>query len=134
MTTVLTTFLLLFTLASGQVGPARNENRDAQSQTAECPGPYYNSQEVTVKPRITAKPNPVYTEEARRNGVSGRVVLGLVLCKTGSITDVEVIKGLPQGLSEQAVKAARRIKFEPGRKDDEPVSVKVRVLYDFQTY
>jgi len=133
MTTALATLLLLFTLISGQVGPARKENRD-QSPPAECPGPYYNSQQVTVKPRITAKPNPGYPEEARRSGVSGRVVVAVVLCKTGNVTDVEVLKGLPNGLSEEAVKAARRIRFEPGRKDDELVSVKVRAIYDFQTF
>jgi protein TonB len=90
--------------------------------------------EVEVKPHIRSKPNPGYTEEARRNGVSGRVVVSAVLCRTGEVGDVEVIEGLPHGLSEEAIKAARRIKFEPGRKDDERVNVRVRVIYNFELY
>ena len=133
MSATLATFLLLFTLTDGQAGPARNEGRE-QPRPGVCPGPLYSPREVTVKPRITAKPNPRYTEEARRNGVSGRVVVRVVLCKDGGATDVEVLEGLPHGLSEEAVRAARRIRFEPGRKDDELVSVRVRVLYDFRTH
>jgi TonB family protein len=136
MTTVCAALLLLVTLTPAQVGPARNENRGGAQTAAsqECDGPVYKMSEVGVKPRIRSKPNPGYTEEARRKGVSGRVVVSAVLCRTGEVGDVEVVEGLPHGLSEEAVKAARRIKFEPARKDDERVSVRVRVLYDFEVY
>ncbi|MFN2416055.1 MAG: hypothetical protein ABR603_12990 [Pyrinomonadaceae bacterium] len=38
------------------------------------------------------------------------------------------------GLSESAVRAARRMRFDPGKKDDEIVSVRVRVVYGFSLY
>ena len=131
--TLFTALLLFATLAPAQVGPARIEKRgDGQtSGPRECEGPVLKMSEVDVKARIRSKPNPRYTEEARRKGVSGRVVLSVVLCKTGEVGDPEVIEWLPHGLSEGAIKAARRIKFEPARKDDERVNVRVRVLYDF---
>lgn len=136
MTAVWAAFLLFVTLTPVQVGPARIENRGGgQTATAqECDGPLYKISEVEVKPVIRSKPNPGYTEEARRRHVSGRVVLSVVLCKTGEVGDIEVIQGLPNGLSEEAIKAARRIKFEPARKDDERVSVRVRVLYEFEVF
>ena len=136
MTTFFAALLLLATLTPAQVGPARIGDR-GEGQTAgprECEGPVLKMSEVDVKPHIRSKPNPRYTEEARRKGVSGRVVLSVVLCRTGEVGDPEVIEGLPHGLSEEAIKAARRIKFEPARKDDERVNVRVRVLYDFQTF
>ena len=137
MTTLLAALLLFFTLTPAQVGPARNENRGesrtAPPQQQDC-DPVYRMSEVDVKPVIRSKPNPGYTREARRNGVSGRVVVAAVLCKTGEVGDVEVVEGLPHGLSEEAVKAARRIKFEPARKNDERVNVRVRVLYHFNLY
>lgn len=136
MTTLWAALLLFVTLTPVQVGPARNEDRGG-SQTAasrECDDPLYKMSEVDVKPRIRSKPEPGYTEEARRRGVSGRVVVSAVLCRTGEVGDVEVIRGLPYGLSEESVKAARRIKFEPARKDDERVSVRVRILYDFEVF
>ena len=133
MTTALATLLILFALIPGQVGPARGEGRKG-SEPTECPGPLYRTQELEYKPRIRSKPDPRYTDKARRSGVSGRVIVRAVLCKTGEVTDVELVEGLPDGLSEAAVKAARRIKFEPGRKDDERVSVKVLVEYYFRVY
>jgi TonB family protein len=136
MTTVWAALLFFVTLMPVQVGPARNENRGG-SQTAasqECDGPLYKMSEVEVKPLIRSKPNPRYTEEARRNGVSGRVVVSAVLCRTGEVGDVEVIEGLPHGLSEEAIKVARLIKFEPARKDDERVNVRVRVVYNFDLH
>jgi TonB family protein len=90
--------------------------------------------EVSVKPHIISKPEAGYTEEARRNRVSGRIVVDVVLCRTGKVTDLHVVKGLPHGLNEEALKAARRIKFEPGEKDGETVSVKIRVMYGFDIY
>ena len=136
MTTFFAALLLFATLPPAQAGPARIENRGG-GQTAgprECEGPVLRMSEVDVKPRIRSKPNPGYTEEARRKGVAGRVVISVVLCRTGEVGDPEVVEGLPHGLSEEAIKAARRIKFEPARKDDERVSVRVRVLYHFNLY
>jgi TonB family protein len=135
MTTFLAALLLLFTLTPAQVGPARNENRGESrtEQTQDC-GPVYKTSEVDVKPVIRSKPNPGYTREARGMKVSGRVMVTAVLCGTGEVGDVEVIEGLPEGLSEEAIKAARRIKFEPARKDDERVAVRVRLLYHFYIF
>jgi TonB family protein len=138
MATLFTVLLLCATLAPAQVGPARVEDRGggqaAPASQQGCDGPVYRMSEVDVKPRIRSKPNPGYTEEARRNGVSGRVVVAAVLCGTGEVGGVEVVEGLPHGLSEEAVKAARRIRFEPARKGDERVAIRVRVLYDFELH
>ncbi len=133
MTAALTAFLLLFVLLPVQGGPARGAG-ERRAPTSECPGPYYRTRDLEYKPRIREKPDPRMTDKARRDGVAGRIVLRAVLCKTGEVTDIEVVEGLPDGLSEEAVKAARRIKFEPGRKDDERVSVKVNIEYHFRVY
>ncbi|HEV2881163.1 MAG TPA: energy transducer TonB [Pyrinomonadaceae bacterium] len=91
--------------------------------------------EVTVRAVIRSKPNPVYPHEARRYGVQGAVKLRLILGADGKIRDpVEVLEGLPYGITEQAIKAARRIEFEPARKDGRPVSQYVTVVYHFHLY
>jgi protein TonB len=141
MSALSATLLCLCVLLSGQSGAARKENRgqseqqaEGQSEQPECEGPVYRQNEVTVRPHIEYKPEPGYTEEARRHRVSGRVLVEAVLCRTGKVADVEVIRGLPHGLSEQAVKAARSIRFEPGQKDGETVSVRIRLMYGFQLF
>jgi TonB family protein len=50
------------------------------------------------------------------------VVLRVVLCHTGLVTDIKVMKRLPHGVTEKAIEAARRVKFVPAEKDGQKVS------------
>ena len=59
------------------------------------------------------------------------MILRLVLRSNGEVSDIAVLKGLPHGLSEKAMEAARNIKFEPAIKDGRTVSVYLKVEYVF---
>lgn len=96
--------------------------------------PLFKGNQVDVRPRILSKPEPIYTEEARRDRVSGTVILGMVLAANGKVLGIHSLKSLPDGLTNSAITAARGIKFEPGTKDGKPVSVLVRVEYNFYVY
>lgn len=87
--------------------------------------------ELSSKPKILAKPHPDYPSAARRNGTSGTVVLKVLLSSSAKVTTVKVVRDLPDGLTESAVKAACRIRFNPGMKDGRPVSYYVLVEYGF---
>jgi len=91
----------------------------------------FSSKEVDSKAWIVTKPQPAYTREARSNGTSGRVALRILLSASAKVTSVEVIKELPDGLTESAVKAACAISFEPAMKDGHEVSQRVIVEYGF---
>lgn len=88
---------------------------------------------MNQKAKILSKPNPERTARARANGVEGRVALKGVLNASGDITDLEVIEGLPDGLTEIALTAAREIKFEPALEDGRSVSQCVRIEYSFSS-
>ncbi|MGI8917186.1 MAG: TonB family protein [Pyrinomonadaceae bacterium] len=90
--------------------------------------------EVTTKARVLAKPEPRYTEEARRAQIVGTVVLRVVFSADGIIRHVLVIRGLPFGLNERAIEAARGIRFTPATIDGVPVSMFVQVEYNFYLY
>ena len=94
----------------------------------------FSGREVTQKARIFSQPRPGYTDTARQNGVSGVVTLRMVLASSGEVTNITVISGLPDGLSEKAIAAARQIKFEPAMKDGRAVSQYVQVQYNFSLY
>lgn len=94
----------------------------------------YTVREVDERARLRAKPAPGYTREARRHSTQGVVTLRAILAADEKIKHIEVVKGLPDGLSEKAIEAARRIKFTPARKDGKPVSVWVLVEYRFEIY
>jgi TonB family protein len=94
----------------------------------------YSNREVSEGVRISSKPKPVYTDAARQNQVVGVVVLKVILKFDGSVGSISVVSGLPNGLTEQAIAAARKIKFTPAQKDGVPVSVSVQVEYVFNLY
>ncbi|MDT5269690.1 MAG: hypothetical protein QOH49_1876 [Acidobacteriota bacterium] len=83
---------------------------------------------------VVYKPEPGYTEEARRKGVSGKVILRAALSPDGSVTDIEPIKWLPNGLTERAIRTARRMRFFPARKGGQPVSQFITLEYNFNVY
>jgi len=87
-----------------------------------------------LKPKITYREKAKYTEEARDNVIHGTVALSVVFRSNGSISDVKVVSGLPYGLSESAIGAARKVRFEPGLKDGQPVSVRGILEFAFHMY
>ncbi len=93
-----------------------------------------SGREVTQKVRVFAKPEPVYTESARKYRITGTVVLRAVFSEDGKVTDVFVIRKLPHGLTGAAIKAARGISFTPAVKDGHPVSVYMELQYNFNLY
>jgi len=91
----------------------------------------YKGRDVTVKARLLTRPEPRYTADARKNQISGVVVLKAVFASNGQVQNISVISGLPDGLTEQAIIAARQIKFTPAMKDGKPVSMWMQLEYNF---
>lgn len=81
---------------------------------------------------ILSKPNPVYTEEARKLRLEGDVSVGVVFLASGSVRVVGVTNGLGHGLDEAAVHAAEQIHFKPALQDGKPVDFPATVHIEFQ--
>ncbi len=97
-------------------------------------GSIYKGKEVDQKVRVTKKPEPSYTKAARKHDVEGTVVIRCVFAATGQVTNIHVVSGLPDGLTERAIKAAEKIKFVPAMKDGKPVSMWIELQYNFHLY
>lgn len=89
---------------------------------------------VTRKAAMIWRPEPIYTDEARQNQVTGTVVLRAVFSSSGYVTNIRVISGLANGLTERAVEAARSIRFFPAVKDGKLVSQYIQIEYNFNLY
>jgi len=87
--------------------------------------------DVKAPVKISATP-PQYTLEARIAGIQGTVVMKAVIDKKGDVTDVEVLQGLPYGLTESAVAAVKSWKFEPATLNGEPVDVYYSLTVNFR--
>jgi len=92
----------------------------------------FSAKDADVRAVISAKPKPSYTREARRNGVQGFVTLKALLSARGKVARVRVVKGLPAGLTENAIRAACRIEFKPAMKNGQAVSQWVIAEYVFR--
>ncbi|HEU4875942.1 MAG TPA: energy transducer TonB [Pyrinomonadaceae bacterium] len=94
----------------------------------------YSGNEVEQRARLLFKPEPQYTEEARRNQITGTVVLRVVFESSGEVVQIRAVRTLPFGLTERAIAAARQIKFAPAMKSGHAVSVHMQLEYNFNLY
>jgi len=94
-------------------------------------GPYRPGSGITP-PSLLREVKPDYTEEARRRGVRGDVVMEIVVRRDGSVGDVKVLQGLGYGLDERALTAVKQWKFSPGTLKGTPVDVMVEVSMEFR--
>ena len=75
---------------------------------------------------------PRYTSEALERKIQGAVWLDVVVMRDGCAGAVRVARSLdPGGLDEEAIRAIRQWRFEPGRLSGVPVDVQVTVVMDF---
>jgi periplasmic protein TonB len=85
-------------------------------------------------PRALYAPDPEYSDAARKAKYQGMVVLWVVIDQNGRPRQVKVQRSLGMGLDEKAIEAVRLWKFEPARKDGQPVAVQVNVEVNFRLY
>jgi protein TonB len=125
------------------VGPGDKGNMGGGSRQPGCCGPGggsdnngqpLNGSQVEQRARVLFKPEPTYTEEARRNQITGTVMLRVVFASNGDVVQIRAVHSLPFGLTERAIAAARQIKFVPAVKGGQPVSVFMQLEYNFNLY
>lgn len=96
--------------------------------------PEKNKIALTESFRIIGKPRASYTESARRSNVQGSVLLKVTMLANGSVGSVTAVKELPNGLTEQAISAARKLVFLPKLVNGVPISVVATFDYNFSIY
>lgn len=83
---------------------------------------------------ILSKAHAKYSEEARSNNVAGTIRLRVLLKANGNIGKITVLSGLPHGLTEQAIRAAKEIKFLPAEINGVPADAETTIEYTFSIY
>jgi len=97
-------------------------------------GPPPTVARVSQPLKILAKPKAQYTDAARTNQVQGNVTLRVTFLASGGIGSITTVKGLPHGLTEQAIAAARAMRFEPEKVNGVPRTTTRPVTYAFNIY
>lgn len=86
----------------------------------------YKGNEVDKKIRLITKPAPKAPEQER-----GLVVLQTVFSWDGRVVNIQVVSTFGDKLTEAAIDAAQKIKFEPAMKNGKPVSMYMTLEYRF---
>ena len=94
-------------------------------------GPYRPGSGIEP-PRLLREVKADYTEDARRRGVSGDVVLEIVVRSDGTVGEVKVLHALGYGLDERAADAVRQWRFAPAHRLGAAVDVVVEVSVEFK--
>jgi TonB family protein len=81
---------------------------------------------TAIQKRIT------YPEQAKREGVQGRVFVKAYINEQGAVDKVELLKGIGAGCDSVAMNAIQETKFTPGKQRGEPVKVQVSIPIVFK--
>jgi len=117
----------------GGDGIGRGPGRGPGSGGSCCNGIYSVGNGVS-SPRVIFKPEPDYSDEARKIRLQGVVVVSAVVAPDGRPTRLRIARSLGMGLDEKALEAVNRWRFEPARKDGQPVAVQISIEVDFHIF
>lgn len=101
-----------------------DENSDYFVATEEMPEPIGGLYAIQSKIK--------YPEEAKRNGIEGKVFILAFIDEKGNVANAKVIKGAGSGLDEAALDAVKQTKFTPGKQEGKPVKVQVSIPIVFK--
>jgi protein TonB len=84
-------------------------------------------------PSVITEVKPSYTAEAMRAKIQGVVMVEAVVREDGTVGQVQVVRSLDPtfGLDQEALKAVRRWRFQPGTRLGKPVPVLVEIELTF---
>jgi TonB family protein len=85
-------------------------------------------------PNCPVRPEPTYSDDARKAHIQGTVVLDSVIQKDGTINVNGVSRSLGYGLDDAAREALRSWKCNPGKLNGQPVAVQIQIVINFHLY
>ena len=102
---------------TGTRGPVSVQMAQAQAPAALAHAPTATTvaPAAGTPPKVTYKPTPAYTDEARNLHVEGNVTLRIRVTAAGAVQVLAVIHGLGHGLDASAEQAAAAMHFTPAK-------------------
>jgi tetratricopeptide (TPR) repeat protein len=91
----------------------------------------FSPKDLAHKAIIQSRAEPRCTLSANQAAASGVVVIRAVFASDGRVKYIRAIIPLPYGLTDEAIRAARGIRFRPAMKDGHPASQYVQIEYHF---
>jgi TonB family protein len=106
----------------------------AQQSDDDAYGPIRKIGPGVTPPSVTHQVEALFSEQARKNKVSGVVLLSFIVDRDGVPQNPRVLIGLGMGLDEKAVEALKQYRFTPAMENGQPVAVRMSMEVDFRLY
>lgn len=87
--------------------------------------------DLVLPPKVLIHPAAVYTDEARRRGIQGNVIVQAYFDENGNASVLMVVKGLGYGLDENVLAAVKDWRFAPALQNGLPVSAVAEIEVPF---
>src|SRR5688572_3059140 len=84
------------------------------------------------RPQLLEDAAPRYPEAAWKAQKEADVVVLLTVAEDGSVSEAEVVGPAGEGFDEEALLAARKLRFSPARLNGVPTAVKIRYTFRFR--
>lgn len=94
--------------------------------------PVDESEPSDRNPKLIHCNKPVYSEDARRAGLEGEVLVKITVDEFGDVSHAEIMKGVHPLIDEAALAAAKECRFSPGRRSGVPVKAIMALPYNFR--
>lgn len=134
---------MLLLLLAGPIAAQNDSSAGANAQQGPSEQPsgnkvirrgYYAVGGRVSAPKVISAHDPEYSEEALNSRREGTVVLWLIVDIDGTPHEIQVVKpsSLGSDLDARAVSAVEQWRFDPAKKDGQPVAVQINVQVTFR--
>jgi protein TonB len=113
------------------VSTLNNSANNVPTETPESIDLPYAYDQLTVKPEIIHKEQPGYPETARKNGISGMIVVTVTIDEIGNVIEATIFSSDNSVLDSAALEAAKKCKFKPAEMYGQQVKVSMNLPYKF---
>lgn len=128
--TTLSVLAILFTVNTTATAQNKKTSNDKVFEKVENMPEFPGGEQAMMD--FVAK-NVQYPKEAMEKEISGRVLVGFIVEKDGSISETEVVKGIGGGCDEEAVRVIKAMpKWKPGKEKGKPVRVSYMMPFTFK--
>jgi len=95
-------------------------------------GPKNGAGVSNSKLKVYYMPEPRYTQDALKNGITGRVIVYIHCHADGTVSNPRVLNPLGYGLDEEAIRVAMLVKFYPAIRNGQPVDDTIDLTITFR--
>jgi protein TonB len=126
----LSVLAIMFTINTTAMAQNKKTSNDKVFEKVEDMPEFPGGEQAMMK---FVSENVQYPEEAKEKEISGRVLVGFIVEKDGSVNEVKIVRGIGGGCDEEAVRVVKAMpKWKPGKQDGKTVRVSYTMPFFFK--